>query len=580
MAEPRRRRRPVLWVLGVLVLLALFTAWQAWTIRSSLLDARQQLRTMVDRVDAKDPDGVVEAAHRADDATARADWHSHTPVWWLAQYLPVVGDDVRAVRVVSSATHDLTEGVVAPLAEAGLTPDQFRPQGGRIPIAPVERAAAVLDDAAPRVAAAEESARGLTTSGLVGPLRRPVEELQSTLHDAARVTRTAAIAARVLPSMLGGDGDRTYLVAFQNNAEVRATGGMPGSLVPLSARDGRLRMGKSLTPDEFEGNRGKVRPTAAELTLFGDKYFIGGRPTRNPDFPRNSELYSASWRATGREPIDGVITIDPVALSYLLAYTGPITLGDGQVLTQKNTVGLLLRDSYAKYDYKQQDKFFADVAHTIFDRLIRADGSTRQLLDAITRGVDERRVAVWSAHPEEQRRLAGLAVANELPQDTGRPEIGFYVNGDKGDKLGFYLHADPVVTPTTCEGDQQEMTVEVTLRSSAPATGLPDYVFGRRLPGVPAPTMLDRVYLYAPAGGSVDALTVDGKEVTPTRAQQGARPVAATTLELGPGQTKQLRYAVTAPREEGPIRVLTTPLADGTGGQSFVRSTCGPRAKG
>lgn len=578
MTEQRRRRRPGRWVLGVLVLLVLLvlgTAWQAWIIGSSLLDARQELRALVDRVDAKDPEGATEAARRADDATSRADWHSHTPVWWLAQFLPGVGDDVKAVRVVSGAAHDLTEGVVSPLAEAGLTPDQFKPQDGRLPIEPVQRAAVVLDEAAPRVVEAEDDAGGLETSGLVGPLRGPVEQLQSMLGDAARVTRAAAIAADVLPSMLGGEGERRYLVAFQNNAEVRATGGMPGSLVTLTARDGRLEMGRSLTPDAFEGNGRIVEPTAAELELFQPRYFVSGRPTFNPDFPRNSELYEAWWQTTRREPIDGVITIDPVALSYLLDYTGPITLRDGQVLTRTNTVEVMLRDSYAELDYKEQDKFFADAARTIFDTMIQADGSAADLVDALSRGVDERRLAVWSADAEEQSRFAGEDVAAELPQDTDRTEIGFYVNGDKGDKLGYYLHADTAVAQGGCDGDEQQMTVDVTLRSSAPSTGLPEYVYGARLRGLPAAGTRNRVYLYAPTGGQVEGLSVDGDDVAVTRVVHGTRPVAFTTLDLGPGETKQLRYDVVAPREEGDIRVLTTPLADGTGGESFVEPTCG-----
>ncbi len=575
MAEPRRRRRTALWVLSTFVLLVLVTAWQAWVIGSSLLDARQELRAVVDRVDAKDTRGATAAARRADSATARADWHSHTPVWWLAQHLPVVGDDVEAVRVLSDATHDLTGGVLSPLVQAGLTPDQFAPQEGRIPIEPVRRAAAVLDDAAPRVSDAAESASRLTTSGLVAPLREPVEELQSTLEGAAPLIRAAEIAAAVLPSMLGAEGERRYLVAFQNNAEVRATGGMPGSLVTLSARDGALDMGRSLTPDAFEGNGRVGRPTAAELKLFQPRYFVSGRPTFNPDFPRNSELYHAWWETTGRAPIDGVITIDPVALSYLLDYTGPITLRDGQVLTRENTVDLMLRDSYANLDYKEQDKFFADAARTIFDTMIQANGSTGDLVTALGRGIDERRVAVWSTHPEEQSRFAGEDIADELPQDTGRTEIGFYVNGDKGDKLGYYLHADTAVTPGSCEGEDQQMVVEVTLRSSAPVKGLPAYVYGERLPGLPAAGMRNRVYLYAPTGGGVDVLTVDGEDVAVTRVQHGSRPVAFTTLDLGPGETKVLRYDVSAPREQGDLRVLTTPLADGTGGESFVRSTCG-----
>ena len=58
--------------------------------------------------------------------------------------------------------------------------------------------------------------------------------------------------------------------------------------------------------------------------------------------------------------------------------------------------------------------------------------------------------------------------------------------------------------------------------------------------------MRNRVYLYAPTGGRVDALTVDGEDVAVTRVQHGTRPVAFTTLDLGPGETKELRYDVSA----------------------------------
>ncbi len=46
-------------------------------------------------------------------------------------------------------------------------------------------------------------------------------------------TATAARAVRLLPPMLGADGPREYLLLVQNNAEQRATGGIPGSVVQL-----------------------------------------------------------------------------------------------------------------------------------------------------------------------------------------------------------------------------------------------------------------------------------------------------------------------------------------------------------
>ena len=106
--------------------------------------------------------------------------------------------------------------------------------------------------------------------------------------------------------MLGGEGERRYLVAFQNNAEVRATGGMPGSLVTLTARDGRLEMGRSLTPDAFEGNGRIGEPTAAELELFQPAVLREWSPDVQPRLPAQQRAlrrlvgdHGPSTRSTG-----------------------------------------------------------------------------------------------------------------------------------------------------------------------------------------------------------------------------------------------------------------------------------------
>ncbi len=44
-----------------------------------------------------------------------------------------------------------------------------------------------------------------------------------------------------MPAFLGADGDRNYLYVFQNNAEVRSTGGLPGNISLVHASDGRVR---------------------------------------------------------------------------------------------------------------------------------------------------------------------------------------------------------------------------------------------------------------------------------------------------------------------------------------------------
>ena len=47
-----------------------------------------------------------------------------------------------------------------------------------------------------------------------------------------------------MPSMLGANGTRRYLLLVQNNAEIRPTGGIAGSFAILKADKGKLSMGK------------------------------------------------------------------------------------------------------------------------------------------------------------------------------------------------------------------------------------------------------------------------------------------------------------------------------------------------
>src|SRR5687768_4011036 len=77
-------------VLAALVLLALVTIWQAWRVGSSLAEARQDLRSVVTLLEDGDHKAAVATASDAEELTARADWHSHTPVWVAAQHLPLV----------------------------------------------------------------------------------------------------------------------------------------------------------------------------------------------------------------------------------------------------------------------------------------------------------------------------------------------------------------------------------------------------------------------------------------------------------------------------------------------------------
>jgi len=88
---------------------------------------------------------------------------------------------------------------------------------------------------------------------------------------------------------------------------------------------------------------------AATLALFSEKpatYYQN--VTSVPDFATAAQLLQDFWKRTQSTPIDGVISADPVALSYLLNATGPLSLRTGDTLSADNAVQLLLNEVYLR----------------------------------------------------------------------------------------------------------------------------------------------------------------------------------------------------------------------------------------
>ena len=180
-----------------------------------------------------------------------------------------------------------------------------------------------------------------------------------------------------MPTMLGADAPRSYLVMFQNNAEVRAGGGIPGALAVVNAKNGKVSLGRQASLSDIAGFNRQVLPlTQAEEALFGTNLAqYAADVTFTPDFERSAYLMREMWRLRTGQEVDGVISVDPVAMSYLLNATGPVTLANGKQLTADNAVDYLLHDVYMETpDPEKQNAIFADAASKVFAALTTGAG--------------------------------------------------------------------------------------------------------------------------------------------------------------------------------------------------------------
>jgi len=582
--QRRLGRRFALVAVLVVVLVALAAAWVAFRAvqaAGALMDARDVVSTVDGVVDGgalddADVGALTAAVPQAQDATERARRASSDPVWGVAEHVPWVGGQLRAVRTVSTSLDDVTHDAMPAVVEIGelLSSGDLRRDDGSIDVQALADAAPRLSEAAAVAARADRDVAGIDTATLAGPLVDPFRTAADGLDRIAGTLTSVSRAAALVPPMLGADGERTYLVLALNSAELRSAGGIVGSILQVTADDGHLRLGRQVTTAELGRLDEPVVPlTDAETTLHGTAL---GRWIQNaastPDFPRTAELITARWVKDVGGTVDGVIATDPVAVKEVLEATGPVKTSDGTTLRADTLLTYLLRDVYrTSTTGTQADAVFSSAAGAVFAALTDGAGSSQALLDAVSDATSQGRFRVWSAHDDEQDVIAGAQLGGAFLSGDHPDAVGVFFNDATEGKLDYYLDTDVSVEDLVCTGANPTATVRVRLTYDPPkkVTDLPAYVVGARGDAITPGSVATGLLVYAPAGASLDALRQDGVLVAGQQAEdEGRRAVVATSV-LAPGGTTT--YEATVPVRHGTVEVWTTPTIHSGG---FLRAEC------
>ncbi len=495
---PRSRRRAAgrvaAWSCGAVI--ALFVAGGAWIAVTGVLAAghvRAAQSAVTDvSLELADPTAATATLDRVGTETSAARALTSGPVWAAAGALPWVGPQLSAVTTTIAALDDVVTSGLRPLVDVagGLSLSAMRPRDGAFDLSVFSRVQAAAAQSAGRVDRAAGAVDAIDTSILLPPLKAPVAAAGDVLDKARSSVDGLARATALLQPLLGADGPRDYLVVFQNNSEWRSLGGIVGAMAVLHTDAGRITLGKQESSAAFRTKDQLVTPLAPDLVqVFTERPGLYMQNvTQVPDFPTTGALARAMWaKETGQE-VDGVISLDPVALSYVLEATGPVALPSGDTLTSQNAVPLLLNGVYLRYNNPvAQDAFFAAATVAIFNRLASGATDPEKLVAAFARATTERRLLVWSTHADEQAIVSGTPLAGPLPvTDAQRTTFGVYLNDGTGSKMDYYVHATAAAAwCRDTEGDPDAL-VTLRLRSDAPAdaASLPGYITGGGAYGV------------------------------------------------------------------------------------------------
>lgn len=263
-------------------------------------------------------------------------------LWWLFSlfhkreqfqqyiYLLSVGEDVStSIKTLSTSINPLLGSV-----DLFLGHDQNQEGIDKI----VSQVKVNIVQAHENLSSAQSKLDVLNQSYFPAFLWSKVESLKTQLVQAQEITGQIEVMTDLLPSLTGEETAKTYLIVFQNNSEIRATGGFIGSYAKVSVADGKIA---DIKVDDVYNPDGQIQETIAPpspLTQYLNVEKWGMRDGNwSPDFSVSSQDLKMLYKKGTGEEVSGIIAVDLYTVEKLLEAFGPIhPLGYEEEITSSN----------------------------------------------------------------------------------------------------------------------------------------------------------------------------------------------------------------------------------------------------
>jgi hypothetical protein len=278
--------------------------------------------------------------------------------------------------------------------------------------------------ALPHVEAAVKALDTVSVDAVPAEYRERLAAAKAEAPRALAALRQASPALQFLIAAAGGDGSRRYMLVFQNQTELRATGGFIGSFAVVDVKDGSLE--KMDIPGggsyDLQG-RLDLRLASPQPLHLVNPHWQFQDANWYPDFPRSAELLSRFYEHSDGSTVDGIVAVNASVMVRLLCVLGPVDMPEyGKVIDADNFLLETQKAVELEYD-KSENKpkqFLSDLAPKLIERVLSMPVATaaqlgRELLDA----AQEREVTVWMRQPAEQQLVASLGWDGHLKGTSG-----------------------------------------------------------------------------------------------------------------------------------------------------------------
>jgi hypothetical protein len=442
-------------------------------------------------------------------------------------------EDLQALEKSENSTPLLTDGVVNVKLVASLTP---RLEGLIQHLEAADHAIRTMPDIPfpPRLADAKERALGESSEGL-------------------QAARDALSGLRLLPSFLGTQEPKTYFVGLQNLSDQRGTGGALLAYAIIRIDNGKIELDQAGPIHEIDdadhGVRGVPLPPA--VAWYVNNARVNPRLANGAGYSPNFPVVAATWAAmvektTGKR-IDGVIALDPAAISYSLGNNTKIRLRSyPEEITGENALAVIANDQY-RLDKDLQRVFAGELIGAAWPKLSDPRPFVRKV-QQLGVGLKEKHLQIWSRDPEQQDLIEKLNWDGGL--EAGPGDYLFLAHNKRnGNKVDYYLKQNITYNVTVLNSGAVQSEYRLVLTGDVPPDEPPQLVGRHDLYGL----NLAMENLYVPKRATFESVEPQGEipyDISPAgfvQHEEGNFRVFTKTIPVADGNPATIVYRYDVP---------------------------------
>ncbi len=282
------------------------------------------------------------------------------------------------------------------------------------------------------------------------------------------VSTLKAVSSLIFNILLGS---KNVLLVFQNNNELRASGGFMGTIGNAKLTDGSIDSLSIRSVYDWDGQlKEKILPPQP-LYSVNDRWYLRDS-NWFASFPQSASRISALYEKEGGETPDLIVMMTPEVILDMLERTGPIELPQHNItLTKENFIEKTQEATSVTYDkvINQPKQFLADFFPMLMQKFGNTEdsGGVMAFLEIFQQNLYKKQIILYSRDPDIQKNILDFNWGGEL-KDTDRDYLSIINSNLGGTKTDRDMQRSTELKSSIAEDGTVTNTLSYTVKNPLP----------------------------------------------------------------------------------------------------------------